>query len=81
METEIQIEPDLVKNLMQCNPCYWAIKNKIRLMGGTVFTLNGCEYLEDIMLDSARSTFNHSELLVTLTENSVHTNIRDSRCA
>ena len=54
METAIQIEPDLVENLMRCNPCYWAIKNKIRLMGGTVFTLNGCEYLEDIMLDSAR---------------------------
>ena len=34
--------------------CFWAVKNKIKLMGGTEFTLDGCEYMADIMSDEAR---------------------------
>ncbi len=39
---------------MEADPCVWAVKNKIKLMGGTEFTLSGCEYMQDIMLDEAR---------------------------
>ena len=39
---------------MQANPCFWAVKNKIKLMGNTEFTLKGCEYMQDIMSDPAR---------------------------
>ena len=46
--------PDLVTDLMQVNCWYWAVKNEIKLMGGTIFTLDGCEYMRDIMCDEAR---------------------------
>ena len=47
-------EEQLVADLMQTDPCYWAVKNKIKLLGGTVFTLDGCQYMFDIMNDTAR---------------------------
>ncbi len=48
------IEPDLVEKLMQADSCYWALKSEIKLLGGTIFTLDGCEYMGDIMRDEAR---------------------------
>ena len=39
---------------MQTDPCIWAIHNRIKLMGGTVFTLDGCRYIGEIMRDEAR---------------------------
>lgn len=40
--------------LMQVDPVFWAVNNKIKLMGGTEFTLEGCQYMADIMRDPAR---------------------------
>ncbi len=40
--------------MMQVSSCYWAVRNRIRLLGGTEFTLDGCEYMADIMGDNAR---------------------------
>ena len=34
----IAMEPN-IDFLMESDPCYWAVKNKICLMGGTIFTL------------------------------------------
>lgn len=51
----MKIEDITVENLMQADPCYWAVKNKIRLMGNTTFTLDGCQYMGDIMRDPARN--------------------------
>ena len=45
---------DINNALMQVDACYWACHNKIKLMGGTVFTLDGCSYMLDIMGDKAR---------------------------
>ncbi len=42
------------EEIMSSDSVYWAVKNQIRLMGGTVFTLDGCEYMADIMRDPAR---------------------------
>ena len=50
----VAVEDKLVLDLMQADPVYWAVKNKIKLMGGTIFTLDGCGYMEDIMNDTAR---------------------------
>ena len=47
------IAPDLDK-LMQADPCIWAIKNRIKLLGDVTFTLDGCQYMADIMRDPAR---------------------------
>jgi len=47
------IAPD-IDEMMMVDPCYWAVKNKIQLMGGTTFTLSGCGYMQDIMCDEAR---------------------------
>lgn len=47
------IEPT-TEMLMQADPCFWALENKLKLMGGTPFTLDGCEYMQDIMADPAR---------------------------
>ena len=47
------IQPD-IDNLMEANPCFWALQNKIKLMGGVEFTLDGCEYMREIMSDPAR---------------------------
>ena len=46
--------PDLNDQLMQADPIYWAIKNNIKLLGDTTFTLKGCDYMADIMRDPAR---------------------------
>lgn len=40
--------------MMAADPVFWALKNKIKLIGGTEFTLDGCEYMGDIMRDKAR---------------------------
>ncbi len=48
------IQPN-IDNLMEANACFWAIKNEIKLMGGTVFTLDDCEYMREIMGDPARN--------------------------
>ena len=40
--------------MMQADACFWACQNQIKLMGGTVFTLEGCGYMLDIMGDLAR---------------------------
>ncbi len=40
--------------IMAADPIQWAIRNEIKLMGGTTFTLEGCEYMADIMRDHAR---------------------------
>ncbi len=45
---------EIRENMMQANACFWACQNEIKLMGGTTFTLKGCEYMMDIMDDSAR---------------------------
>ena len=43
-----------IEQMMALDSVYWAVKNKIKLMGGTVFSLEGCEYMGDIMRDPAR---------------------------
>ncbi len=48
-------DPQYVNALMAEDSVYWALKNKIKLMGGTEFTLDGCEYMGDIMRDKARN--------------------------
>ncbi len=45
---------DIHNGMMRVDACYWACQNEIKLMGGTVFTLKGCEYMMDIMGDRAR---------------------------
>ncbi|GAG03612.1 unnamed protein product, partial [marine sediment metagenome] len=40
--------------LSQADCIFWALNNKIKLMGNTTFTLDGCEYMADIMRDPAR---------------------------
>lgn len=50
----IDINPASLEIMMQADPVIWALRNKIKLMGGTVFTLDGCEYMGDIMRDTAR---------------------------
>lgn len=47
-------DPKLNDELMQADPCYWAVANKIKLLGDTTFTLDGCQYMADIMRDPAR---------------------------
>jgi hypothetical protein len=41
-------------DVMAIDPVYWAVKSQIKLMGGTTFTLEGCQYMADIMRDEAR---------------------------
>lgn len=49
------MRPEEIKNnMMQADSCFWACQNQIKLMGGTVFTLDGCGYMLDIMADVAR---------------------------
>jgi hypothetical protein len=43
------------EDLMAVDPIFWALQSKIKLMGGTTFTLDGCEYMADIMRDEARN--------------------------
>lgn len=47
-------DPSYVNDLMHVDCVLWAVRNKIKLMGGTIFTLDGCEYMGDIMRDTAR---------------------------
>lgn len=53
-ETIIDIsDPKLSEKMMQADSCYWAIKNKIKLLGRTEFSLVGCEYLAEIIRDDS----------------------------
>ena len=47
-------DPKLNEQMMEADPCYWALRNQIKLMGNTTFTLEGCGYMHKIMQDSAR---------------------------
>jgi DNA-directed RNA polymerase subunit RPC12/RpoP len=47
-------DPNLLRHLMQVDPVLWAIKNRIKLLGDIPFTLDGCQYMADIMRDPAR---------------------------
>lgn len=47
-------DPQFVDAMMAADSCYWAIRNKIKLMGGTIFATDDCGYLVDIMRDKAR---------------------------
>ncbi len=47
-------DPATVSHMMQVDPCFWAVRSKIRLMGGTLFTLEGCQYMALIMRDETR---------------------------
>lgn len=47
-------DPKLKERMMSVDPCYWAIQSRIRLLGGELFTLDGCAYMRDIMTDDAR---------------------------
>ncbi|KKM26221.1 hypothetical protein LCGC14_1586890, partial [marine sediment metagenome] len=47
-------DPKTNEQMMQVDPCYWAQALGIKLLGDTVFTLDGCEYMGDIMRDPAR---------------------------
>ncbi|MGR3292549.1 MAG: phage terminase large subunit family protein, partial [Candidatus Scalindua sp.] len=47
-------DPRLNEMMMEADCVFWAVQNEIKLMGGTVFTLDGCEYMGDIMKDAAR---------------------------
>lgn len=46
-------DPQLKTKMMRADSCYWAESNRIKLLGGTTFTLEGCRYLEDIMRDDS----------------------------
>lgn len=46
-------EVPTIEELMQVDSVMWAIENKIKLLGGTIFTLDGCEYMGDIMRDKS----------------------------
>ena len=39
---------------MQADPVLWATRSKVRLLGGTVFTVDDCQYMADVMRDPAR---------------------------
>lgn len=45
---------NLQENLMKADSVYWAVKNRINLLGGVEFTLDGCQYMADIMRDNSR---------------------------
>ncbi len=47
-------DPQFVDAMMADDSCYWATRNKIKLMGGTEFATEDCGYLVDIMRDEAR---------------------------
>jgi hypothetical protein len=40
--------------LCSADSVFWAVHNKIKLMGGVEFSLDGCQYMADIMRDPAR---------------------------
>lgn len=43
-----------IEALQAVDSCFWAVQNQIKLLGGVEFTLDGCEYMGDIMRDGAR---------------------------
>jgi len=47
-------ESKCIEGGMEVDSCYWAVKSEIQLLGGATFTLDGCEYMADIMRDRAR---------------------------
>ncbi len=47
-------DPKLLEKIMQADSPIWAIKNRIKLMGNTLFTLDGCQYMGQIMRDKSR---------------------------
>ncbi len=47
--------PKLVgERMMRADACYWAETNKLKLIGGTEFTLDSCSYMGNIMRDDSR---------------------------
>ena len=46
-------DPLLLQKMMQLDSWEWAINSNIRLLGNTLFTNEGCEYLKEIMRDSS----------------------------
>ena len=47
-------DPSLNVQLMQADSVYWALKSKIKLLGGLPFTVDGYNYQMDIMRSDAR---------------------------
>ncbi len=47
-------DPKYLEKLMQADAVTWARRSEIKLLGDTTFTLDGCEYMADIIRDSAR---------------------------
>ncbi len=47
-------DPNLNAKMMQADPCYWALENKIKLIGDEVFTIDGFEYQIDIIRDNTQ---------------------------
>ncbi len=41
--------PDNNRAMMEVDSCYWALCNRVKLMGNTTFTLDGCLYMQAIM--------------------------------
>jgi hypothetical protein len=48
-------DPKLDERMQQADSCYWAVRNKVRLLGHTPFTLDGCQYLAEIMRDEGEA--------------------------
>ncbi len=51
---DILNDPKLNEKMMSNDACYWAVRHGIRLMGNTIFTLENCSYMGDIMRDDSR---------------------------
>ncbi len=47
-------DPELSEKMMRADSVFWCIKNRIQLLGGTTFSLDGCDYMGEIMRDPAR---------------------------
>ena len=47
-------DPKYLEMLMQADAVTWARRSEIKLLGDTTFTLDGCEYMGDIIRDAAR---------------------------
>lgn len=53
MATLDHTDPQLNAKIMQADMCFWAIQNRINLLGGVPFSLKGCEYLGEIARNTA----------------------------
>ncbi len=42
---------NLQENLMKADSVYWAVQNRIKLIGAAEFTMEGHQYMEEIMRD------------------------------